>query len=221
MKRIALALCLLSLLSGLATVSGQPLDSAARFRKGSDQYYKSGGLQKCELKGVVRLQGYLCLGWVWFHDNGGLQEFQLAESTEVQGIGFPARTWVSLDESGRLDYVFLPRNMGIQGVPCAGNRMGREGIMTSFYPNSKLRECFLAFSATVRNVPLRAGAFSPVEFHPDGGLKSGWLAEPYEASGTIYGKNTRLTFTEEGMVTESYRRNWFSQAWKDLLDVFF
>ena len=204
-------LFLLASLSMAASALAQPLDSSARFRRGSDRYYKNGALRQCELVRVMNLQGYPCKGWVWFHDNGSLEEFQLAESTSVQGIGFPRRTWLNLNEDGTLNYVFLPHSMVIQGVPCAGSRMGREGIMTAFHRNSNLRECYLAFSATIRNVPLHAGAFSPVELYDDGSLKSGWLAESYEADGTLYGKNTRLTFSEEGMVIASYHRNWFGR----------
>jgi hypothetical protein len=220
MKRIIVALVVI-MAAGFVTALAQPLDSTARFRRGSDRYYKNGALRQCELIGVMDLQGYSCQGRVWFHDNGCLGEFQLAESASVRGIGFPARTWVSLNEDGMLDYVFLPHTMVIQGVPCAGNRMGREGIMTAFHPNSNLRECFLAFPATIRNVPLHAGAFSPVELYEDGSLKSGWLAQSYEADGTVHGKNTRLTFSEEGMVIEARHRSWLSQAWTDLLDVIF
>jgi len=205
----------------IASAMAQPLDSTARFRRGSDRYYTNGALRQCELVGVMNLQGYPCRGWVWFHDNGCLKEFQLAESTNVRGIGFSARTWVNLNEDGTLNYVFLPHMTVIQGVPCAGNRMGREGIMTAFHRNSNLRECYLAFSATIRNVPLHAGAFSPVELYEDGSLKSGWLAEPYEADGTLYARKTRLVFSEEGMVIASYHRNWFGQGWIDVLDVVF
>jgi hypothetical protein len=218
MRRITVALVIIAAAS---TALAQPLDSTGSFRRGSDRYYKNGALRQCELVRVMNLQGYSCKGWVWFHDNGSLEEFQLAESTVVKGIGFPARTWVDLNDDGTLNYVFLTRMMIIQGVPCAGSRMGREGIMTAFHPNSNLRECFLAFPSTIRNVPLRAGSFSPVELYDDGSLKSGWLAEPYAADGTVYGARTRLVFSPEGQVIETHRRSWLSQAWTDLLDVVF
>ena len=215
------ALLLFCVLGIIASALAQPLESTARFRRGTDRYYKSGALRQCELVGVMDLQGYPCQSWIWFHENGALKEFQLAESADVRGIGFPARTWLNLNEDGSLNYVFLPRMMVIQNVPCAGSRLGREGITTAFHRNSNLRECYLAFSATVRNVPLHAGAFSPVELYADGSLKSGWLAEPYEADGTLYARKTHLVFSEEGMVIEAYHRNWFGQAWIDVLDIIF
>jgi hypothetical protein len=218
MRRIITALILVAAAS---TILAQRLDSTGGFRRGSDRYYKNGALRRCELVRVTNLQGYPCKGWVWFHGNGSLEEFQLAESTVVKGIGFPARTWVYLNDDGTLNYVFLPRMMIIQGVPCAGSRMGREGIMTAFHRNSNLRECYLAFPAAIRNVPLRAGAFSPAELYDEGSLKTGWLAEPYAAGGMVYGARTRLTFDQEGQVIETHRRFWLSQVWTDLLDVIF
>jgi len=217
-RRIITALVVIVAFS---TALAQPLDSTGSFRRGSDRYYKNGALKQCKLVKVMNLQGYPCQGDVWFHDNGSLKEFQLAESTAVQGIGFPARTWICLNDDGTLNYVFLPRMMIIQGVPCAGSRMGREGIMTAFHPNSNLRACYLAFPAVIRNVPLRAGAFSPVELYDDGSLKSGWLSGPYEADGLVYGARMRLVFSPEGQVIETHRRFWLSQVWTDLLDAIF
>jgi hypothetical protein len=218
MKRIIVALVVIA---AFGTAPAQPLDSTGSLRRGSDRYYKNGALKQCQLLRVMNLQGYPCKGDVWFHDNGSLEEFQLAESTVVQGIGFPARTWVDLNDDGTLNLVFLPHTMIIQDVPCAGSRMGREGITTAFHPNSNLRECYLAFSATIRNVPLKAGAFSPVELYDDGGLKSGWLSGPYAADGLVYGAKTRLVFSPEGQVIETHRRFWLSQVWTDLLEFVF
>jgi hypothetical protein len=210
---------LLLVLSGL--IVAQPLDSTLHFRKGSATHYKSGALRQCDLAGPTRIQGYQCQNTVWFYENGNLQEFQLAESSLVCDVGLPAETWVSLREDGTLDYIFLPHTAIIQGCPCAGSWLGREGCMTSFYPNSRLRNCFLAWPATIRNVPCQSGAFSPVLLYDNGGLKSGWLSQDYAANDTVYSARTRLTFNEEGEIIAAYRRSWLRQVWTDFLDLIF
>ena len=144
-------------------------------------------LQRRTMAQETVIQGYACAkGYAWFYADGRLKECAMALETEFGEAKAPVGSWVNLREDGRPDFVFLQRDMEIAGYVCRGGNgvLGpTEGAMTGFYPDGKLRYCWLAAARDVQGVPCAGSDMfsgkSEVDFYEDGKLQGCKLTKDY------------------------------------------
>src|SRR5262245_25740763 len=113
-----------ALLLGLAlTLSAcrVPQDPADRpFRTSSILRHENGALQRAALLEETELEGFPCRSWVWWYEDGRLDNLELARERTVQGHAFPAGTRLFFDPEGRLAHAWLARETLVDGRPCRG-----------------------------------------------------------------------------------------------------
>jgi hypothetical protein len=167
------ALAMLAVLTGVLGGCRAPQDPAdGAFRTGSILRHENGRMQRAYLLEATDLAGFPCRGWVWWHEHGGLDNFELARDLEVQGHSFAARTRVFLDREGRLAHAWLSRDARIDGMPCRGGWK----IDTAFHENGRLEAFFPPDTLDIGGIPCAASVFAPVYLHPDGSLRGCRLA---------------------------------------------
>ncbi|NOY76622.1 MAG: hypothetical protein GXO76_02000, partial [Calditrichaeota bacterium] len=163
------------------------------------------------------IQGYPCIGWTWFYQNGRLDNFELSQTVTIQGIEIPAKSRVFLrKEDGTLEQCYFSKDLIIQGYPCDG---GHKKEATGFYPNGKLRFIFLTEPRTIQGIPCRHGGLSIIQFHESGRLKQCELPHDFEYNGAKYKGRTKLYLDEEGHVIKTKRAGFFTRLFFDVADA--
>ena len=120
------------------------------------------------------IQGYPCAkGYAWFCTDGHLDRCFVSREIPFGEATIPAGSEIALTPDGTPEMVQMNRDTEIRSYRCAGGGwLGvAEGPMTSFYPNGKLKECFLASDQPVQGVPCSHGGFWITAFHGDPSVK--------------------------------------------------
>jgi hypothetical protein len=186
----ALLACAL-LLSGCFT----PQDPAdLPFQTRSILRHENGGMQRAFLLEETELGGFPCQGWVWWYEDGRLDNVELAQDLAVQGHDFPAGTRLFFDEEGRLKSAELSHDAVIDGLPCRGGMK----ISTAFHPNGRVRAFFPPDDLELDGVLCEASVFHPIYLHPDGRLQQCKLARDVTLDGATFEQGERLTLDESG-----------------------
>jgi len=168
------------------------------FREGED------GQKLGILAGDTVIDGWPCRkGFVVLHGNWKPDELQLAKGHRRNGIDFPAKTWVFVDEQGNPKACMLPRDLEIQGHRCRGGWGGKEGVMVSFYPGGALKYYCCREDPVIDGVPCDGSMFHcGITLHENGRLKQCRLAEDTTIGGVAYSKGSVLRFAGDGTVVE-------------------
>ena len=167
---------------------------------------------RCKYKRPTQIQGYPCIGWTWFYQDGSLDNFQVNNMITIQGIEIPKNSRVFLRRDGTIDQCYFSKDMTIQGYPCDG---GHQKEATGFYPNGNLRFIFLTEQRTIQEIPCRPGGLSIIQFYENGRLKQCELPHDFEYKGVRYQKRTKLYLDKEGHVTNTKREGLLLRAFQD------
>jgi len=147
------------------------------------------------------IQGYPCKkGFVFFYDNGNLNTFQFSKPFEFSGFVIPAKTWGMLDRQGSIYICFFSKDTQVQGYPCRGSIMGREGIQTSFHKNGKLNCFFPRKDVEIDGILCKGSVFHPIGLHDNGKLRNCTLAETTIINGKEYQKGSKIKLDKQGNV---------------------
>ncbi len=145
------------------------------------------------------IQGYPCKkGFVFFYDNGNLSTFQFSKPFEFSDFVIPAKTWGMLDKEGCIYICFFSEDTKVQGCPCRGSLMGREGIQTSFHKNGKLNCFFSRTDIEIDGILCKGSVFHLIGLHDNGKLRNCTLAKMMVINGKEYQKGTKVEFDKEG-----------------------
>jgi hypothetical protein len=192
-RRVAVAaLLLVALLPASCLAPQDPADLP--FRTSSILRHENGRMKRAHLVEETVLEGFPCRRWVWWHEDGRLDNLELAADLEVQGHAFPARTRVFFDREGRLAHAWLSRDTLVDGRLCRG----RFKIDTAFHPNGRVRAFFPRDTLEIDGVPCTASVFHPVYLHPDGHLRQCLLADDVTLDGRVFEKGQVLRLDELG-----------------------
>ena len=164
------------------------------FRTSSILRHEDGGMRRAFLLEETELAGFPCRDWVWWYEDGRLDNLELARDLAVQGHDFPAGTRLFFDREGRLAHAWLSKDSVIDGRPCRG----RLKIDTAFHPNGHVRAFFPPDPLEIDGVPCTASVFHPVYLHPDGRLKQCKLARAVTLDGRTFEKGVTLVLDESG-----------------------
>lgn len=139
----------------------------------------------------IEIQGYPCAkGYAWFYSDGKLQKCTVTREMPYGEITIPAGSWITLTEDGEPWGVQMPHDAAMLGLTCQGGSFlgPSESSVVAFYPNGKLKDCYLAHDQLVQGVPCSHGGFwtsldgpdPGVHFAPDGKLKRCRLSADYQ-----------------------------------------
>ncbi|HEX6886293.1 MAG TPA: hypothetical protein VF530_23160 [Planctomycetota bacterium] len=190
--RAAVVLLGLTLTGCACLVPQDPAD--APYRTGSFLRHPDGSLRRAYLLEETELEGLACRGWVWWYEDGRLDNLELAHERVVQGHAFPAGTRLFLDREGRLAHAWLARTTQIDGLPCRG----KWKIDTAFHPNGHVKAFFPPEDHEIDGFLCTASVFHPVYLHPDGRLRQCKLARAATIGGRTFRAGAKLTLDEAG-----------------------
>jgi hypothetical protein len=185
---VAVALLGLALLGCLAPQQASDLP----YRTSSILRHADGSLKRGYLVEPTELDGFPCQGWVWRHEDGKLDNFELQRDFTVQGHAFPAGTRLFLDREGHLAHAWLSKTTTIDGHVCRG----RFKIDTAFHPNGRVKAFFPPEDLELDGVLCTASVFHPVYLHPNGRLKQCRLARETTLAGRVFARGTTLVLDE-------------------------
>ena len=145
---------------------------------------------RTKLQQPAEIQGYPCAkGYAWFFTGGNLQRCTVSQEVVFAEARVPAESIIVLQPDGKPNYVFLGHDAEVAGYKCRGGGLlgPAEGPVTAFFPNGKLKVCWLASDQTVQGVPCRHASFvadtfsgdAGVYFHESGKLKSCKLSQDF------------------------------------------
>lgn len=166
------------------------------FRTSSILRHEDGSMRRACLVEDTEIAGFPCRSWVWWYEDGELDNLELTRDLTVQGHAFPAGTRLFFDREGRLAHAWLSRNSVIDGRECRG----RWKIDTAFHPNGRVRAFFPPEALEIDGVLCTASVFHPVYLHPDGHLRECKLARDVTLDGKTFEKGETLTLDESGRV---------------------
>lgn len=190
--RAAVVLLALTLSACGCLVPQDPADLP--YRTSSILRHENGSLRRAFLVEETELEGLPCRRWVWWYEDGRLDNFELAEERVVQGHAFPSGTRLFLDREGRLAHAWLARTTVVDGRPCRG----KWKIDTAFHPNGRVKAFFPPEDHEIDGVLCTASVFHPVYLHPDGRLRQCKLARAVTLAGRTFPRGATLTLDEAG-----------------------
>ena len=165
------------------------------YRTSSILRHDDGRMKRAYLVEETEIEGFPCQRWIWWYDDGRLDNVELARDLAVQDHDFPAGTRLFFDQEGRLAHAWLSEDTVIDGHPCRGGMK----IDTAFHPNGRVRAFFPRKALEIDGVPCAASLFSPIYLYPDGRLQRCKLASDFTLAGKVYGKGDALELDEGGL----------------------
>jgi hypothetical protein len=164
------------------------------YRTSSILRHEDGRLKRAYLVEETVIEGMPCRRWVWWYEDGRLDNVELATELEVQEHRFPEGTRVFFDREGRLAHAWLSRDTVIDGRTCRG----RGKIDTAFHANGHVRAFFPPDTIEIDGVACVASVFHPVYLHPDGHLHQCKLARDVTLDGRTFEKGETLRLDDAG-----------------------
>lgn len=160
------------------------------FRTSSILRHETGWMKRAFVMEQTEIEGLPCRRWVWWYEDGALDNIELACDLTLQGHDFPARTRLFFDREGRLSHAWLSKNAVIDGRLCRG----RWKIDTAFHSNGRLRAFFPPRDLEIDGVLCTASVFHPVYLQADGRLQQCQLARDVKLHGRIFETGAVLQF---------------------------
>jgi hypothetical protein len=149
------------------------------------------------------IDGYPCSkGFIVWHSNWKLKEFNLYRPIEFAGVSVPANTWMFPNRNGDVLNCVFPMDIEIQGRLVRGGAGGLEGVVAGFYPGEKLRSYSSREDVVIDNIPCKGSVIHRIYLHENGLLMSCWLAEPSTIDGLDFPARTRVSFDSNGKPAE-------------------
>ncbi|NOT30327.1 MAG: hypothetical protein HOP15_07755 [Planctomycetes bacterium] len=186
------ALLALGLTLSACIVPQDPADLP--FRTSSILRHEDGRMRRALLVEETEIAGFPCQRWVWWYEDGRIDNVELALDLSVQGHDFPVGTRLFFDREGRLAHAWLSRDALIDGRPCRG----RMKVDTAFHPNGRVRAFFPRRPLEIDGVLCAASVFHPIYLHPDGRLRQCKLAREVTLDGRTFEKGALLALDESG-----------------------
>jgi hypothetical protein len=128
----------------------------------------------------------------------------LARDHSFGTIVLPVRTEVTLRPDGTPSTLFLGEDATLDGHLCRGKYP--RGWVSSFFPNGRLRSCYVAKLETIDGIPCRAGSFwgevtggVVVVFHDNGRLQACRLAGDVTITGRTFRDGARIELDAAGV----------------------
>lgn len=100
MKKILISICATALfVSGCSSINTIYLSNYSgqiSFFDNTSEYYSGDKLMKCKLSDTAVLNGYKCISWIWFFENGQIKQFVTAEDIKMNNFMIPSNSTIFL-----------------------------------------------------------------------------------------------------------------------------
>lgn len=189
--------------SSIETISLSNYDGRISFYGNTADYYSGNQIMKCMLSDTASLNGYRCVSWIWFFEDGRIKQFRTAEEIEMDGYAIPANSTIFFNESNhdKIEYIWFSKDVTINGILCKGG--GK--ISTEFHENGSLKACFLTDDMDIQGFPCESSLTKPLYFYPNGKIKILTLSADTKCGDTEYNKGESIIIDENG-VASPYKR---------------
>lgn len=207
MKKNLLPVCTILLLilgcSSIKTISLSNYSGQISFFENTSDYYPGDKIMKCELSDTATLNGYKCISWIWFFENGQIKQFETAVDIKMNDFVIPSNSTIFFNDQApnKIKYIWLSKDMMINNIECKGG--GK--ISTEFYDNDSLKACFLTKDQNIQGFPCQSSLFKPVYFYPNGKIKILTLSIDSKLGNTNYEKGESIIIDENGSATKFKR----------------
>lgn len=178
----------------LSNYSGQQIT----FYDNSAEYYAGDKIMKCKLSDTATLNGYKCISWIWFFENGQIKQFETAMDIKMPGYTIPSNSTLFFNDQNpnKIKYIWFSSDVKINNIECKGG--GK--ISTAFYDNDSLKACFLVKDIEIQGYSCKSSLFEPVYFYPDGKIKILTLSIDSKFDNIEYKKGESISIGENGLV---------------------
>lgn len=200
MKKVLLSVIAVLLLlmgcSSIETASLSSYDGRISFYENSADYYQGDKIMKCLLSDTASLNGYMCVSWIWFFEDGRIKQFRTAQDMAMDDFVIPANSTIFFSESNhdRIEYIWFSKDVTIHDISCKGG--GK--ISTEFYDNGSLKACFLTKDLVIQGFPCESSLTKPEYFYPDGRIKILTLSADFKCVDTDFKKGESIMIDEDG-----------------------
>jgi len=208
MKKILILVCFAAIIFAgcssvktisLSNYSGQQIS----VYNNSVAYYDGNRVMKCRLSDTATLNGYKCISWIWFFENGQIKQFETAVDIKMPNYTIPSNSVIFFNDQNpfKIKHIWFSSNVTINNIECRGGTK----ISTEFYDNDKLKQCFLANDAEIQGYSCRSSLLDPVYFYPDGKIKRLTLSVDSKFDNIEFKKGESIIIGENGLVSKFNR----------------
>jgi hypothetical protein len=166
-------------------------------------YYSENKIMKCKLSDTAFLDGYKCISWIWFFENGRIKQFETAEDLKINNIEIPSKSTIFFSDQNpnTIKYIWFSKDVIMNNIECKGG--GK--ISTEFYDNGSLKACFLSKDQYIQGYPCKSSLLKPVYFYPDGKIKILTLGIDSKFENTYYKAGESIIVGEDGKISKFNR----------------
>ena len=207
MKKIPFSICVSVLIvagcSSIKTISLSNYSGQISFFDNTAEYYSGDKIMKCKLSDTAALNGYKCISWIWFFDNGQIKQFKTAEDIKMNNFVITSNSTIFFNDQNpnKIKYIWFSKDVIINNVGCKGG--GK--ISAEFYDSDSLKACFLISDQNIQGFPCQSSLFQPVYFYPDGKIKILTLSIDSKFADTVYKSGESIIVGEDGIVSKFKR----------------
>ncbi|HCA42403.1 MAG TPA: hypothetical protein DEP28_04040 [Bacteroidetes bacterium] len=189
--------------SSIKTISLSNYSGQISFFDNTAEYYSGDKIMKCKLSDTATLNGYKCISWIWFFENGQIKQFETACDIKMSNYVIPSNSRIFFNEqsTNKIKYIWLAKDCNINNVECKGG--GK--ISTEFYDNDSLKACFLTKDQTIQGFSCKSSLLEPVYFYPNGKIKILTLSIDSRFGNTDYKNGESIIIDENGLVAKFNR----------------
>ena len=173
MKKILLLTCVTALIitgcSSVQTITSSYYSKQISVFDNTTEYYSTQQIKKCKLSDTAFLNGYKCISWIHFFDNGRIKQFETADDIKFNNFIIPSNSTIFFNEQNpdKIQKIWFSKDVIINGIGCKGGMK----ISTEFYDNDSLKACFLSKDQIIQGFPCVSSVFKPVYFYQNGKIK--------------------------------------------------
>lgn len=207
MKQLFFTICLAAFIvaacSSKKTLPLPGYSTEITFYESTATYYPGQKIMKCKLSDTATINGYKCISWIWFFENGQVRQFKTARDIRMDGFVIPSNSTIFFHEQSpdKIKYVWLAKDVTINNIDCKGG--GK--ISIEFYENNSLKACFLTKDQDIQGYSCKSSLFDPVYFYDNGKIKILTLAADTRLNNTDFKKGESILIDENGAVTRFKR----------------
>jgi hypothetical protein len=156
----------------------------------SIEHHPNGNIKKIKLSKATQINGFECIRWVHFYENGNIDMYQTAVDIPINDYQIPSQSFVFVSETEPfyIKQSWLSKDTEIQGIICSG----KGKISTSFHPNGNLRSFYIDDDRYIQGYPCKGGVFKNVIFDSAGKINSFTLAKDTLYKSTLIPKGSRI-----------------------------
>jgi hypothetical protein len=206
MKKLLFLICTTALIvvgCSVKTISLSNYSEQISFFDNTVDYYNDDKIMKCKLSDTANLDGYKCISWIWFFENGQIKQFETAKDIKMNNFVIPSNSTIFFNEQSpnKIKYIWFSKDVIVSNIECKGG----DKISTEFYDNDSLKACFLARDQNIQGFSCQSSLLKPVYFYPNGKIKILTLSIDSKFADTVYKKGESIIVGENGIISKFKR----------------